>query len=565
MPNDRDSWSSSSSEEYHELIALALQRHNSQKQSNYADIEYFGKFFPIESALSLLGEDILHRQFVFAFKNASGIYWDAYQTFANVSQLKQFLIDRKPLRMDVGGIGDAPPHLWRRKQQRRRRIPLDKHYHSISNKELVIDVDLKDVTLRTCQCVETHAETVCSNCGRMFRNFSQFNKEGFCECKWETFSNKLCQSCWNFAQLYVIVLDYCLRNLWGFRDFEFVFSGGKGFHCWILDKQAKAFTPAERVEFVESFQPWTHPTARILKDERHFIDPVFGTDFEAFILPLFIEKIIKTGIFDITHIATKTLLFNIFPIDQTNDRLVNAFMQCIELCLSIKEPTEVWKLLMDFTFKEYPEFDAVLIRRKIVYSYIFPVIDERITTKIEHLIKIPFSLHPNTGYISIPLSATDFYTFTPDQAPFVESPDSVARCGDNFFASRSLANIDFSKFLMCKSNPLLELAGNRFAGATTREVIDNAIVLFKEFITPQTIFPTEQSYRKHSRHCSHCDPKLLLFRDNTLNNALTSIPWFDGMFHPAVEIGVRYAALQTLQRIGLYEPTEWSNRIEAIY
>jgi DNA primase small subunit len=566
MHYDRDSWSSSSSEEYHELMSVAVQRYNSQKQTNYADIEYFGKFFPLDAALSLLGDDLLHRQFSFAFKNGTGIYWDTYQTFSNASELKQFLIDRKPIRMDVGGIGDTPAYLWRFKQRRRKQLPLDRQYRSVVQKELVIDVDLKDVTLRTCECIHATDGNKCSNCGLAFRNFSQFSSVGFCECKWENFSNKLCQSCWHFAQLYVTVLDYCLRNIWGFRNFEFVFSGGKGFHCWILDKQAKSFTAEERVEFVESLQPWTNPSKRIfLKDERHYMDPVFGNDFNGFILPLFIEKIINTGVFDITHIATKTLLFNLYPIDETNERLVNAFMTCIDTCLQLANAPAVWELLMKFTFEEYPEFDAILIRRKIVYSYIFPVIDERITTKIEHLIKIPFSLHPNTGFISIPLSAAEFYTFKPDQAPYVESPESVSRCGDNFFAMRSLSNVDFTKFFVCKNDPLLTLDGAQFSGSTTRDVIDSFLVTFKQLITARTIFPNNQSYRKHCAHCTVCDYSIILFRTNTLNNVLIKLSWFDGMFHPTVDIGVRYAAVKTLQSIGFYKEVEWTRRIDNIF
>jgi len=565
MSVDRNSWSSSSSDEYNELMAVSIERYTSQKQTNYADVEYFGKFFPLNAVMSLLGENIVNRQFSFAFKNNRGIFWDTYQVFTDIKDLKQFLVERKPIRMDVGGIGELPPHLWRQKQRLRRQAPLERQYRPIVQKELVIDVDLKDVTLRTCQCVHVTDQNVCSNCKLPFRNFTQFNEKGVCECKWENFSNKLCQSCWNFAQLYVVILDYCLRNLWGFRNFEFVFSGGKGFHCWILDQQAKKFTMSERKEFVDSFQPWSNPAVRtILKDERHFIDPVFGADFQSFILPLFMEKIVTSGVFDITHIATKTLIFNLYPIDESNERLTTAFMMCIEECLQKQTATEVWSTLMSFTFKEYEVFEATLIQRKLVYSYVFPVIDENITVKSEHLIKIPFSLHPNTGFISVPLSAAEFYTFKPDQAPFVEFPDDVARCGDNFYAFRSLANVDFTKFLICKHSPLLTLSGTKFERLESHEIIQQLTNYFKQHLTLTTVFPSEGIYRVHCRACSTCDSSIITYRENTLANALNRLPWFDGMFHPTLDIQVRYAAFTVLQSIGLFGQVDWTNRINAI-
>jgi len=92
-----------------------------------------------------------------------------------------------------------------------------------------------------------------------------------------------------------------------------------------------------------------------------------------------------------------------------------------------------WKLLK-LRFDEYerenvghdqklpsaPSEAAKNFLKIFVLSYTYPKIDEKVTTGLNHLLKSPFSIHPKTGNVAIPLSAKTIDRFQFDQVPRVD-------------------------------------------------------------------------------------------------------------------------------------------------
>ena len=559
MFNDESSHSSSNSsrstEEYKQILEEKLGDLAESEERSYADGDYFTKLFPVETVSALLGEDLRNRRFAFAYRNGNNMFWEGYQSFGSAEELHNFLRERKPIRVDVGGRGTEPPHVWRLRDRQRKQMQ-DPDHHRWMWKELVVDVDLKDVALRTCKCAGADApDKRCPKCGRSTRNFYDESKEAYCTCRWDKFHDKLCHMCWNFAQVHVSILDYIFRNIWGFRQFHFVFSGGKGFHCWILDEAACQFTLDDRARFVESLQPWTDPaTPTHLKDEHSLQDPIFGKDFDIFVLPLFEEKILKTNIFKTTHFNTQRLFAHVISIDINETERDEAFEEMLNQCMLKKTSTEEWELLMRWVFDMHDRHTATIIQRRLVYAYVFPVLDARITTDMKHLLKIPFSLHPGSGFISIPLTVTAFYNFSPSDCPHIEKhPNVLLNHVENFTMLTALMQPKLTAIFYCKKGPLGEIKNNGWHIKSRQGIIAELYQLLDRCICRKDLFHTEALYRKHSQRCQCCDSHMLLYRENTLDQWIGRLAWVNGSHELHIDVAVRVSMLKYLKKRRLIE------------
>jgi DNA primase small subunit len=56
----------------------------------------------------------------------------------------------------------------------------------------------------------------------------------------------ICRRCWGFISCSVKVLDVALRDTFGFKHVLWVYSGRRGIHCWISDREAMALTDDQR-------------------------------------------------------------------------------------------------------------------------------------------------------------------------------------------------------------------------------------------------------------------------------------------------------------------------------
>ena len=55
-----------------------------------------------------------------------------------------------------------------------------------------------------------------------------------------------CQRCWKFIAVAVRVLDSSIRDQFGYKHLLWVYSGRRGIHLWISDKEAMELTDEQR-------------------------------------------------------------------------------------------------------------------------------------------------------------------------------------------------------------------------------------------------------------------------------------------------------------------------------
>ncbi|KAG0416826.1 DNA primase small subunit, partial [Dictyocoela roeselum] len=158
---------------------------------------FYNKIYPVQEI-----SDWLHlncfREISFTLQN--DIYL-RYNTFSSASELKGRLVTDMPIKIDIGAIYAKPPT-----KANPENIPL--------KKELVFDIDLTDYPRACCD------------------------------------GKNMCEKCFFIIKAAVHLLDYSLRDEFGFSKIKFVFSGGRGVHCWVSDCIAMDLNNLQRISII---------------------------------------------------------------------------------------------------------------------------------------------------------------------------------------------------------------------------------------------------------------------------------------------------------------------------
>lgn len=176
----------------------AIERNDSTEPM--AMLAFYKRLLPFKSLYVWLNRDLPHqptknftnREFAFTLLNDVYI---RYQSFSNWEEWKKEVVRLNPARFEIGPVYTAKP---------KDRKMLQKSVFRPVSRELVVDIDMTDYdAIRTC----------CSGKG-------------------------ICKRCWAWIAVAVQVLDEGLRSDFGFKHLLWVYSGRRGIHLWISDKEA---------------------------------------------------------------------------------------------------------------------------------------------------------------------------------------------------------------------------------------------------------------------------------------------------------------------------------------
>lgn len=172
---------------------------------------YYNRLFPYDFLSRWLQVDFPQREFSFTIMAPDGgeIYM-RYQSFRNLKELRDAIVKRRPDKIDIGAVFDAPPK--------------DKHAKpnlAPTHRELVFDIDLTDYDeIRQCGCSGA----------------------------------KICGVCWQYMKMAVLTMDEGLREDFGFQHICWIYSGRRGIHAWISDESARELTDPGRAAVAKYFE-----------------------------------------------------------------------------------------------------------------------------------------------------------------------------------------------------------------------------------------------------------------------------------------------------------------------
>ncbi|XP_067880758.1 DNA primase small subunit isoform X2 [Heterodontus francisci] len=282
-----------------------------------------------------------------------------------VNELEKEMQKMVPYKIDIGAVYSSKPS--------QHNSVKSGTFHA-EKKELVFDIDMTDYDdVRTC----------CS-------------------------SANICHKCWTLMTIAIKILDRALGEDFGFQHRLWIYSGRRGVHCWVCDENARNLSPAARSAVAEYLSVVKGGMDTIKKV--HLTQPIHPSIQQAIVvIDSYFEdySMNKQDIFGSKETWQKVLA--LVP-DEFREGLQIDFFRA-------RNSAERWKLLQRTLTKSV----NVHHLEEIKLQYCYPRLDVNVSKGINHLLKSPFSVHPKTGRISVPMDVKNLDKFDPFSVPTISS------------------------------------------------------------------------------------------------------------------------------------------------
>ena len=277
-------------------------------------------------------------------------YFNRHLTFSNASKFRKFLAERAPHSVHLGGVYEKDI-----------RLSNNAHNHVLA-KEFCIDIDIDDYDLyRTCGCAK------------------------------KTF----CYLCWNYMTIAAKCINIVLDLSLAFKNYQWVFSGGRGLHCWIRDPTALRMSYNNKL-YLSKF---------IARPKKHTGTP-YNQMYSQVIKPMFTSFCLESlDIF--TSPFARQLVCEYLPAEH-----VPEFR---EMALS---SSEYFERLEEVLHSAYSKLEFKKLKRQILFKFLYPKIDYNVSANPEHLLRCPFTVHGKSGYIAMPIGKNRISTIPQDLQSF---------------------------------------------------------------------------------------------------------------------------------------------------
>ncbi|KAL1249823.1 hypothetical protein QQF64_020828 [Cirrhinus molitorella] len=307
-----------------------------------------------------------NREFSFTLKD--DIYV-RYQSFTTQNELEKEMQKMVPYKIDIGAVYSHRPS---------QHNAVKSGTFQALEKELVFDIDMTDYDdVRRC----------CS-------------------------AADICSKCWTLMTIAIRILDRALREDFGFHHLLWVYSGRRGVHCWVCDEAARKLSVAARSAVAEylSLVKGGEETVRkvVLSDPIHpFINhslSVVERYFRQY-------AIVDQDILGSKESVDKVLA--VLTVHIKKELMVNYQDE--------KNPMKRWDRLCALVEhkKSGSKKGGQYFDKEIMLQYCYPRLDVNVSKGVNHLLKSPFSVHPKTGRISVPIDLKELNTFDPFEVPTI--------------------------------------------------------------------------------------------------------------------------------------------------
>ena len=349
---------------------------------------YYLEYYPSELVINWLCrneiKNLKYREISFKLPNLKVV---RYQSFKSVNEFKKRILVLNPLKIDIGAIYNQEPRAFAQHKSEKELICLEK--------ELIFDIDISDYDdVRKC-----------------------------CQ------KNDICSKCWKYIICGSKILERILREDFGFKQIFFVFSGRRGVHCWVSDKRACLLNKRGRLA-IERYINYdrmdeNNYDSKIYKLKRNFVSPVYPAFLSAVSIMknYFFEIVKEQDILKDEKMKTNlrniiSMYFSLIDMNYINeilDKNINSLNKIQKIFEFLQKGENILKSKSQIHY-----FNAESCLNEFMMLILYPRLDGNVTRQFNHLLKGPFCVHPETGYISVPLSIELMEKFSLDKIPKVD-------------------------------------------------------------------------------------------------------------------------------------------------
>ncbi|XP_061760567.1 DNA primase small subunit [Nerophis ophidion] len=332
---------------------------------------YYRRLFPFSQYYRWLNYGGVQKNYFqnreFSFTLKDDIYV-RYQSFTTQNELEKEMQKMNPYKIDIGAVYSHRPS---------QHNTVKSGTFQALEKELVFDIDMTDYDdVRSC----------CS-------------------------AADICHKCWTLMTIAIRILDRALRDDFGFQLLLWVYSGRRGVHCWVCDESARKLSVSARSAVAEYLS--------LIKGGEDTVKKVVLTD------P--IHPFIKESLAVVEHYFSTYALQgqDILGRKESVDKVLGLLPEDVrkELQQEFKNernPANRWNLIMDHAIrKQATAKKGQHFEKEIMLQYCYPRLDVNVSKGVNHLLKSPFSVHPKTGRISVPMDLKDLDKFDPLTVPTI--------------------------------------------------------------------------------------------------------------------------------------------------
>lgn len=304
-----------------------------------------------------------------------GDIFTRFRSYTSAAELKAELVRSFPEKIDVGAVYNIRPS---QKQVVSNFTPVER--------ELVFDIDMSDYdNVRSC----------CSG-------------------------KSICQYCWSWMSCAAQVLKYLLEEDFGFRYILPVFSGRRGVHLWVCDESARRMTDDERAALVGYLSVIAPKTMRsnviadlaALRPIHPSIRRVFAACLDDSFRRLFVDSGSENPNNIQHHPKAAAVVFDatmtVLKLARPERR--NAFLKEVNYTNGGVLDWDNYRTALSKGYENQLLFAVELL-------LMYPRLDEHVSTRRDHLLKLPFCVHPGTSSLCCPLEWNTIADFNPLTAP----------------------------------------------------------------------------------------------------------------------------------------------------
>lgn len=298
-----------------------------------------------------------------------------YLSFTDAEELKQTLLQKNPDKIDIGAIYNLAP-----KDNRREWMP----FRAIE-RELVFDIDLTDYDdVRNC----------CSGAS-------------------------VCRKCWLFMVIAAKILHRVLSEDFGFRHIFWIYSGRRGIHCWVCDERARKLSFEARAAIADYLTLIEGGEFKKKKVSFNHRQPLHASITRALVVVnRYFERLCnEQGFFDSDQNIRKLL-------DICDSGLNKSMLEKQLLNKGFRNSFDFWERFVATVQTMNNEKAAFgnttkYLTEEIKLQFCYPRLDVNVSKGLNHLLKAPFSVHPKTGRICVPIDIQKIDSFDPFAVPMI--------------------------------------------------------------------------------------------------------------------------------------------------